>query len=42
MNPYTKEDYEIFEKMYMENLIKSHSEFYELILKFVFGKTSNA
>ena len=38
INPYTEEDYKIFEKMYIDNLFESYLQFYESMIKIVFGK----
>jgi len=38
MNPYSKLDYEIFEKLYLEHLKNDPYEIYLRTLKLVFGK----
>jgi len=37
INPYSKEDYEIFEKLYLENLKNDPYQIYLRVLKLVFG-----
>ncbi len=39
-NPYTKLDYEVFQKLYEENLKNDPVEMYLRIMKIVFGKKS--
>ena len=38
INPYCKQDYKIFEKLYLESLENDPFEIYMRILKLVFGK----
>lgn len=38
MNPYSKEDYKIFEKLYLEYLKNDSYEIYLRTLNLVFGK----